>query len=95
MQGEEIYYGQTEGEDDLRQAGLRYNVPDVHFSIGSRAKDMVLQTKAMNRSRQKGKKIYVKPGKTCVRMKRHILPVDRRPLGSQTVCNVKVTGFLS
>ena len=49
---------------------------------------MVLETEAMNRSRQKSKKIYLKPSNTCVRVQRHILAVDRRPLASQTECGM-------
>ena len=43
MQGEETYYSQAEGEDDLCHTDVWCNAPDVQVSTGSRAKDMVLE----------------------------------------------------
>ena len=36
MKGEEIYYRQTEGEDDLCHTGVRCNVMDVQVSTGQK-----------------------------------------------------------
>ena len=43
MRGENILQPDRKGEDDVCHKGVRWNVPDVQVSTGSRAKDMVLE----------------------------------------------------